>query len=316
MAAAEFRALGDYLGSQILGQGFLIEGLLIALLCEGHVLIEGAPGLAKTRAVKALAGAVEGRFARIQFTPDLLPADLTGSEVFHPQDASFVFQPGPLFNHLVLADEINRAPAKVQSALLEAMAEQQITVGKKSWRLPPLFMVAATQNPIEQEGTYPLPEAQLDRFLLKLMVDYPSPAMELAILQLNAGGEQLPPPPLTLSQAALLSARSAVQAVQMQTRLEHYLVQLICATRPGSGLCPELEPLIAVGASPRASIGLARAARARAWLAGRDFVLPEDIQQLAPAILRHRLIPSYQALADNLDNDTLIARLLDAIPCP
>ncbi|MGE6208541.1 AAA family ATPase [Aeromonas media] len=316
MAAAEFRALGDYLGSQILGQGSLIEGLLIALLCEGHVLIEGAPGLAKTRAVKALAGAVEGRFARIQFTPDLLPADLTGSEVFHPQDASFVFQPGPLFNHLVLADEINRAPAKVQSALLEAMAEQQITVGKKSWRLPPLFMVAATQNPIEQEGTYPLPEAQLDRFLLKLMVDYPSPAMELAILQLNAGGEQLPPPPVTLSQAALLSARSAVQAVQMQTRLEHYLVQLICATRPGSGLCPELESLIAVGASPRASIGLARAARARAWLAGRDFVLPEDIQQLAPAILRHRLIPSYQALADNLDNDTLIARLLDAIPCP
>ena len=316
MAAAEFRALGDYLGSQILGQGSLIEGLLIALLCEGHVLIEGAPGLAKTRAVKALAGAVEGRFARIQFTPDLLPADLTGSEVFHPQDASFVFQPGPLFNHLVLADEINRAPAKVQSALLEAMAEHQITVGKKSWRLPPLFMVAATQNPIEQEGTYPLPEAQLDRFLLKLMVDYPSPAMELAILQLNAGGEQLPPPPLTLSQAALLSARSAVQAVQMQSRLEHYLVQLICATRPGSGLCPELESLIAVGASPRASIGLARAARARAWLAGRDFVLPEDIQQLAPAVLRHRLIPSYQALADNLDNDTLIARLLDAIPCP
>ena len=316
MAAAEFRQLRDYLASQILGQGALIEGLLIALLCEGHVLIEGAPGLAKTRAVKALASAVEGRFARIQFTPDLLPADLTGSEVFHPQDASFVFQPGPLFNHLVLADEINRAPAKVQSALLEAMAEHQITVGKKSWRLPPLFMVAATQNPIEQEGTYPLPEAQLDRFLLKLMVDYPSPAMELAILQLNAGGDALPPPPVTLSQAALLSARSAVQAVQMQTRLEHYLVQLICATRPGSGLCPELESLIAVGASPRASIGLARAARARAWLAGRDFVLPEDIQQLAPAILRHRLIPSYQALADNLDNDTLIARLLDAIPCP
>ena len=250
MAAAEFRALGDYLGSQILGQGSLIEGLLIALLCEGHVLIEGAPGLAKTRAVKALAGAVEGRFARIQFTPDLLPADLTGSEVFHPQDASFVFQPGPLFNHLVLADEINRAPAKVQSALLEAMAEQQITVGKKSWRLPPLFMVAATQNPIEQEGTYPLPEAQLDRFLLKLMVDYPSPAMELAILQLNARGDALPTPPVTLSQSDLLEARTAVQGVQMQGRLEHYLVQLVCATRPGSGLCPELDPLVAVGPVP------------------------------------------------------------------
>ncbi|MEV3825598.1 AAA family ATPase [Aeromonas caviae] len=316
MAAAEFRALGDYLGSQILGQGPLIEGLLIALLCEGHVLIEGAPGLAKTRAVKALAGAVEGRFARIQFTPDLLPADLTGSEVFHPQDASFVFQPGPLFNHLVLADEINRAPAKVQSALLEAMAEYQITVGKKSWRLPSLFMVAATQNPIEQEGTYPLPEAQLDRFLLKLLVDYPSPAMELAILQLNARGDALPTPPVTLSQSDLLEARTAVQGVQMQGRLEHYLVQLVCATRPGSGLCPELDPLVAVGASPRASIGLARAARARAWLAGRDFVLPEDIQQLAPAVLRHRLIPSYQALADNLDSEALITLLLDAIPCP
>lgn len=204
----------------------------------------------------------------------------------------------------------------ISSALLEAMAEHQITVGKKSWRLPSLFMVAATQNPIEQEGTYPLPEAQLDRFLLKLLVDYPSPAMELAILQLNARGDALPTPPVTLSQSDLLEARTAVQGVQMQGRLEHYLVQLVCATRPGSGLCPELEPLIAVGASPRASIGLARAARARAWLAGRDFVLPEDIQQLAPAVLRHRLIPSYQALADNLDSEALITLLLDAIPCP
>ncbi|MEZ6965560.1 AAA family ATPase [Aeromonas sp. S9(2024)] len=316
MAVAEFRQLRDYLSSQILGQDELIEGLLIALLCEGHVLIEGAPGLAKTRAVKALAGAVEGRFARIQFTPDLLPADLTGSEVFHPQDASFVFQPGPLFNHLVLADEINRAPAKVQSALLEAMAEHQITVGKKSWRLPPLFMVAATQNPIEQEGTYPLPEAQLDRFLLKLMVDYPSLTMELAILQLNAKSEQLAAAPVTLSQATLQSARSEVLAVTMQERLAHYLVALVCATRPGSGLCPALEPLIAVGASPRASLALARSARARAWLAGRDYVVPEDIQLQTYPVLRHRLIPSYQALADNLDNDTLIARLLDLVPCP
>ncbi|WP_308218923.1 AAA family ATPase, partial [Aeromonas veronii] len=217
---------------------------------------------------------------------------------------------------LGMEDLAARAPAKVQSALLEAMAEHQITVGKKSWRLPSLFMVAATQNPIEQEGTYPLPEAQLDRFLLKLLVDYPSPAMELAILQLNARGDALPTPPVTLSQSDLLEARTAVQGVQMQGRLEHYLVQLVCATRPGSGLCPELDPLVAVGASPRASIGLARAARARAWLAGRDFVLPEDIQQLAPAVLRHRLIPSYQALADNLDSEALIALLLDAIPCP
>ncbi|PJG60761.1 AAA family ATPase [Aeromonas cavernicola] len=316
MAAAQFSALKDYLSSQIVGQDALIEGLLIALLCDGHVLIEGAPGLAKTRAVKALAGAVEGRFARIQFTPDLLPADLTGSEVFHPQDGSFVFQPGPLFHHLVLADEINRAPAKVQSALLEAMAEHQITVGKKSWRLPPLFMVAATQNPIEQEGTYPLPEAQLDRFLLKLRVEYPSPATELAILQLTARGEPLAAAPMTLSQATVLQARTEVLAITLQGRLEHYLVDLICATRPTSGLCPVLAPLIAVGASPRATMGLARSARARAWLAGRDFVLPEDIQQQAYAVLRHRLIPSYQALADHLDSDALIALLLDQVPCP
>lgn len=316
MALAEFRQVREHIASQILGQGELIDGLLIALLCEGHVLIEGAPGLAKTRAVKVLATAIEGRFARIQFTPDLLPADLTGSEVFHPQDASFQFQPGPLFNHLVLADEINRAPAKVQSALLEAMAERQITVGKKSWRLPGLFMVAATQNPIEQEGTYPLPEAQLDRFLFKLNVDYPSPALELAILQLNERGETLPPSPCLISPDALQAARDAVLDVMMQPRLAHYLVQLICATRPCSGIAPELGTLIDFGASPRASLGLARAARARAWLAGRDYVLPEDIQQLAPAVLRHRLLPSYQAQAEGVDAEEIIRRLLDWVPCP
>ncbi|MCS3459916.1 MULTISPECIES: AAA family ATPase [Aeromonas] len=316
MALAEFRQVRDHIASQILGQGELIDGLLIALLCEGHVLIEGAPGLAKTRAVKVLATAIEGRFARIQFTPDLLPADLTGSEVFHPQDASFQFQPGPLFNHLVLADEINRAPAKVQSALLEAMAERQITVGKKSWRLPGLFMVAATQNPIEQEGTYPLPEAQLDRFLLKLNVDYPSPALELAILQLNERGETLPPSPCLIGPDALQRARDAVLDVMMQPRLANYLVQLVCATRPGSGIAPELGNLIDFGASPRASLGLARAARARAWLAGRDYVVPEDIQQLAPAVLRHRLLPSYQAQAEGIDAEEIVRRLLDWVPCP
>ena len=254
-----FNRLKTYLDSQVLGQPALTEGILLALLANGHLLVEGPPGLAKTRAVNALAHGVEGSFHRIQFTPDLLPADLTGTDIYRPETGKFEFQSGPLFHHIILADEINRAPAKVQSALLEAMAEKQITVGRQSYKLPELFLVMATQNPLEQEGTYPLPEAQLDRFLLKLMVDYPSPAMELAILQLNAGGEQLPPPPVTLSQAALISARSAVLAVQMQSRLEHYLVQLICATRPGSGLCPELEPLIAVGASPRASIARIRA---------------------------------------------------------
>ncbi|MGE6108989.1 AAA family ATPase [Aeromonas sobria] len=316
MALAEFRQVRDHIASQILGQGELIDGLLIALLCEGHVLIEGAPGLAKTRAVKVLASAIEGRFARIQFTPDLLPADLTGSEVFHPQDASFQFQPGPLFNHLVLADEINRAPAKVQSALLEAMAERQITVGKKSWRLPGLFMVAATQNPIEQEGTYPLPEAQLDRFLFKLEVGYPGPALELAILQLGEQGETIPPCPCLIDPQTLQGARDAVLKVMMQPRLAHYLVQLTCATRPGSGIAPELAPLIAFGASPRATLGLARAARARAWLAGRDYVLPDDIQLLAPAVLRHRLLPSYQAKAEGIGTDAIIQRLLEWVPCP
>ncbi|ENY71878.1 AAA family ATPase [Aeromonas diversa] len=310
MSQAQFQQLKSALNEQVLGQPELIEGLIIALLCEGHVLIEGAPGLAKTRAVKALGGAVEGRFSRIQFTPDLLPADLTGSEVFHPQDGSFAFQPGPLFNHLILADEINRAPAKVQSALLEAMAEQQITVGKKSWKLPPLFMVVATQNPIEQEGTYPLPEAQLDRFLFKLKVEYPSPALELAILQLHRKGESPTGSQPLLTQSEVQAGREALLAVEMQPRLEHYIVQLVCASRQ------DPEGLIQIGASPRATLGLARAARARAWLEGRDYVLPEDIERLAPAILRHRLLPSYQALARDLDGDALVALLLDRVPAP
>ncbi|MDO2949332.1 AAA family ATPase [Aeromonas simiae] len=310
MPQPQFSQLRQRLNEQVLGQPDLVDGLLIALLCEGHVLIEGAPGLAKTRLVKALGAALEGRFARIQFTPDLLPADLTGSEVFHPQDGSFVFQPGPLFNHLILADEINRAPAKVQSALLEAMAERQITVGKKSWRLPPLFMVAATQNPIEQEGTYPLPEAQLDRFLLKLKVSYPDPALELAILRQHRQGEPAPDASRQLGLESLQEARRQVLAVEMQPRLEQYIVHLVCASRQ------DPSGLIAYGASPRATLGLARAARARAWLEGRAFVLPEDISTLALPLLRHRLLPSYPALAQGLDGDALARQLLERVPCP
>lgn len=310
MPSARFQQLKETLNRQILGQPDLIEGLLIALLCDGHVLIEGAPGLAKTRAVKALGAALEARFSRVQFTPDLLPADLTGSEVFHPQDGSFVFQPGPLFHHLILADEINRAPAKVQSALLEAMAEHQITVGKKSWRLPPLFMVVATQNPIEQEGTYPLPEAQLDRFLLKLTVNYPTPALELAILQQHRFGELPPDRDQPLTQDEVQRARKAVLKVAIQPRLEQYIVELVCASRE------DPDRLIAYGASPRATLGLSRAARAKAWLAGRDYVVPDDIRALALPVLRHRLLPSYQADARQLGSDELVDMLLDRVPCP
>ena len=318
MAAAEFRALRDYLGSQILGQEELIEGLLIALLCEGHVLIEGAPGLAKTRAVKALAGAVEGRFARIQFTPDLLPADLTGSEVFHPQDASFVFQPGPLFNHLVLADEINRAPAKVQSALLEAMAEHQITVGKKSWRLPPLFMVAATQNPIEQEGTYPLPEAQMDRFALKVAVAYPDDEAELAIIRLvraeERGTRQQNEGFAPLSPELILQARSELSAMTVSPLVEHYIIALVMATRhPDRYPATGLPQWIAVGASPRASIALDKCARAYAWLQGRNHVLPDDVRAMVPSVLGHRFTLSYDALADGVDHQQVVMTLLDHV---
>ena len=289
---------------------------LVGWLAEGHLLLEDVPGVAKTMLARSLARSLGAAFKRIQCTPDLLPTDVTGASIFNQKSGDFEFRPGPVFCNLLLADEINRTTPRTQAALLEAMGEGKVTVDGVTRTLAAPFLVIATQNPVDHEGTFPLPEAQLDRFLLKLLVDYPSPAMELAILQLNARGDALPTPPVTLSQSDLLEARTAVQGVQMQGRLEHYLVQLVCATRPGSGLCPELDPLVAVGASPRASIGLARAARARAWLAGRDFVLPEDIQQLAPAVLRHRLIPSYQALADNLDSEALITLLLDAIPCP
>ncbi len=311
-----FSALKDYLDSQVLGQHALTEGILLALLANGHLLVEGPPGLAKTRAVNALAHGVEGRFHRIQFTPDLLPADLTGTDIYRPETGQFEFQAGPLFHHIILADEINRAPAKVQSALLEAMAEKQITVGRKTYALPELFLVMATQNPLEQEGTYPLPEAQLDRFLLHLKVDYPDAATELAILRLTRGEAlahdkaKLSP----ISQADIFAARQDILKLHMAESLENYIVQLVMATRNAKAYSEQLAKWIAYGASPRASIALERCARAKAWLEGRDFVTPDDIQTVFFNVLRHRLILTYDAEAQGLSTDDVLREILKLVP--
>jgi len=320
-----FAALAAALDARVVGQHALTQRLLIALLCDGHVLVEGVPGLAKTTAVKTLAELLEADFHRIQFTPDLLPADLTGTEVFRAETGTFEFRPGPLFRSLVLADEINRAPAKVQSALLEAMEERQVSVGRASFPLPELFMVMATQNPIEQDGTYPLPEAQLDRFLLHVQVGYPAPEAEHAILHLArdealraaAGGAGRRAPAAAIASASqVFAARREVLALRMAGALEQYIVELVLATRAPGAYDTELAPLLRLGASPRASIGLDRAARAHAWLAGRDYVSPEDIQAIAPDVLRHRLLLSYQARADGVGADEIVARLLARVPVP
>lgn len=318
MAVHAFRQLRDFLNSQVIGQPELTEHLLIALLADGHLLVEGPPGLAKTRAVNALAKGIEGDFHRIQFTPDLLPADLTGTDIYRPETGDFKFQRGPLFHNLILADEINRAPAKVQSALLEAMAERQITVGKRTYALPPLFTVMATQNPIEQEGTYPLPEAQLDRFLLHLVLDYPDARTEQHILRLNRSeslqGETAMAEPL--SQQAIFAARKATLALHMDDAVETYLVQLVMATRQPEQYDSELANWIEFGVSPRATIALERSARARAWLLGRDFVTPDDVAALAHNVLRHRLILSYQAEADGISANQVLDKVLSVVPAP
>jgi len=280
------------------------------------VLVEGVPGLAKTTAVKTLAELLEADFHRIQFTPDLLPADLTGTEVFRAETGTFEFRPGPVFRSLVLADEINRAPAKVQSALLEAMEERQVSVGRASFPLPELFMVMATQNPIEQDGTYPLPEAQLDRFLLHVVVGYPPPEAEHAIMQLARNGPGRAPAQAIASSAQVYAARREALALHMAPSLERYIVELVLATREPGAYDAELAPLIRLGASPRASIGLDRAARAHAWLAGRDYVSPADIQAIAPDVLRHRLLLSYQSRADGVGADAIVARLIARVPVP
>jgi len=309
---------------QILGQPTLVDRLIIALLADGHLLVEGAPGLAKTRAIKALSEAIEGDFHRVQFTPDLLPADLTGTEIYRPQDGSFQFQQGPLFHNLILADEINRAPAKVQSALLEAMAERQITVGSVTYPLPRLFLVMATQNPLEQEGTYPLPEAQLDRFLMHVFVDYPDADSEAAILRLTRDearqqiddsspvSNEITP----ISQQALFAARREVLDVYMADELETYLIQLVLATRNPAPYAEKLGNWLEYGASPRATMALDRCARAHAWLNGRDFVGPEDIQAMAHDVLRHRIILSFSAEAEGISKDTFIDELIARIAVP
>jgi len=327
------QGLRDYVSQHIIGQQVLVDRLLIALLCDGHLLVEGAPGLAKTRAIKVLSDGIEGNFHRIQFTPDLLPADLTGTDVFRPQDGSFVFQKGPLFHNLILADEINRAPAKVQSALLEAMAERQITVGSVTYPLPHLFLVMATQNPIEQEGTYPLPEAQLDRFLLHVRIDYPDAESEKKILALardeakqqnqqHSGNQPAAAespsrkPVARISQQDLFKAREEVLNLYLAENLEAYLLEIILATRNPGSYGDDLAQWIQYGASPRASIALDRCARAHAWLAGRDYVDPEDIQAMAYDVLRHRILLTYEAEADGITPDRFIRELITRIAVP
>jgi MoxR-like ATPase len=308
--------LKDWLASKIVGQEHLVERLMIALLADGHLLVEGAPGLAKTKAIKTLSEGMDADFHRVQFTPDLLPADITGSDIYRPQQGSFEFQAGPLFHNLVLADEINRAPAKVQSALLEAMAERQISVGKNTYQLPELFLVMATQNPIEQEGTYPLPEAQMDRFLMHIMVDYPAPETERMILNLSRQEalqtEQPDIEPLT--QETLFAARKQVLAVHMAEPVEEYLVQLILATRNTSAYGGDLALWLDFGASPRATIALDRCSRALAWMEGRDFVTPDDIRAVAQDVLRHRLILSFEAEAAGITANQVIDKLLATVP--
>ena len=315
---AAVSAATEYLEHQVIGQQHLVQRMLMTLLCGGHLLVEGAPGLAKTRAIKALAQVVEGEFHRIQFTPDLLPSDVTGTEIYRPEDGSFAFQQGPVFQNLILADEINRAPAKVQSALLEAMAERQVSFGRQTFALPDLFMVMATQNPVEQEGTYALPEAQLDRFLLHAKVDYPNAEAEANILTLvraEAAGSSADTTAreTAISQAQIFAARQEILGLHMSEPVERYIVALILATRNPSS---DLAPLIELGASPRGTIGLDLCARANAWLAERDFVTPEDVQAVAPDVLRHRIIRSFEADAQSLNSDTIIDRLIAQVPVP
>lgn len=318
-ATEAIKATYLYLGGQVIGQDYLVRRMLMALLCGGHILVEGAPGLAKTRAIKALAEVVEGDFHRIQFTPDLLPSDVTGTEIYRPESGTFSFQQGPIFHNVILADEINRAPAKVQSALLEAMAERQVSFGRQTFALPDLFMVMATQNPIEQEGTYALPEAQLDRFLLHTVVDYPNREAEQAILQLvreeNAGQVSTSQDiaPTLVSQAQIFQARQEVLALHMAEPVERYLVEIVMASRNPPA---NLAPLIELGASPRGTIGLDLCARAHAWLAERDFVTPEDVQAIAYDVLRHRIICSFEADAQGLSSDQIIDQLLAQVPVP
>ena len=318
MTPADLKPVRDHIASRIIGQHSFIDSMLICLLSDGHLLVEGMPGLAKTTAVKALAESLEGDFHRVQFTPDLLPSDLIGTDIYRHEKGEFEFRPGPLFHNILLADEVNRAPAKVQSALLEAMAEQQITVGQRTYPLPKLFMVLATQNPVEQEGTYHLPEAQLDRFLMEAVVDYPSRDEELKILELDLAQQKTThrAPPKRLTQAELFAMRRDVAGLYLDPKLNAYIVDLVQATRNPRVYDPDLGRWCRFGASPRASIALARCARARAWLDGDAFVAPHHIQAVAPEILRHRLLLTFEAEAEGITTDDFINRLLNLVAIP
>ena len=318
-ADGPFADLREQIGRVIVGQDELVTRLLAALLCDGHCLVEGVPGLAKSLTVSTLAACLDAEYARLQFTPDLLPADLTGSEIYNAAESRFEVRTGPLFTNVLFADEINRAPAKVQSALLEAMQERQVSIGGETFPLPPLFLVLATQNPIEQEGTYPLPEAQLDRFLLNVRVDYPGELEEREVLDRTLAGtignEASAVEPV-LSQDDLLAARESVAAVRMEPRLRDYIVEIVRATRSPGRQVRELGAYVDFGASPRATTALAISARALAWLAGRDYATPDDVKAVAHDALRHRLVLSYEAEADAVSADDVITRLLTALPLP
>jgi MoxR-like ATPase len=299
----------------IVGQRYLIERLLIGVLCDGHMLLEGLPGLAKTTAVKALAAAIQTSFQRIQFTPDLLPADILGTQIYRPDQATFEIKKGPIFHNIILADEINRAPAKVQSALLEAMQEKQVTIGETTFKLENPFLVLATQNPIEQEGTYPLPEAQIDRFMLKIKVDYPSAEEEKEIMsRVYKGAMDFISGVVDVSH--IQSARETMKAIHMEEQIVEYIIAISRATRHSNEIGLDLDPMISYGASPRASIWLGLAAKANAFLSGRGYVTPQDVKSLAPDVLRHRIIVSYEAEADGKTSDDLIKIILERVEVP
>jgi len=323
-ALAQMNDLKAWLQSKIVGQPALVDSLLLALIADGHILVEGAPGLAKTKAIKTLSDGIEADFHRVQFTPDLLPSDVTGTDIYRPENGTFEFQKGPIFHNLVLADEINRAPAKVQSALLEAMAERQVSVGKNTYDLPELFLVMATQNPLEQEGTYPLPEAQLDRFLMHVKVDFPDMEAEKMILKLNRNDVSTQSHSqhdadsfdanTVVMQETLFQARQEALNVHMADNVEDYLIQLVNATRQPEKYGDDMARWIEFGVSPRASISLDRCARAKAWLDGRNYVSPDDIVQLLGDIFRHRLLISFEAEAEGLTADDVIHELIKRVP--
>lgn len=315
----KFKQLKSFLANHIIGQETLLNRLIIALLADGHLLVEGAPGLAKTKAIKTLSQFIEGTFARIQFTPDLLPTDITGTEIYRAQTGQFNFEKGPIFHNLILADEINRAPAKAQSALLESMAERQVTIGRSTYDLPELFLVMATQNPLEQQGTYPLPEAQLDRFLMHVLIDYPNSETELEILkcveqETLQSMNHIKDKHIKISVEDILTARKEILNTHISESLNQYIIHLVMATRTPNKYLEFKEKYIEYGASPRATIALARCARCIAWLDNRDYVTPEDIKEIAPDILRHRLVLSYLAEAEGITSSDCINQLIKHVP--